>query len=110
MGKSVKPPETVEVSPDADGENVPLHFSIPAGMVSRYAHHMLVQATEFEVTLSFFELKPPLVLGGPEQQMEALKKGVLAECVARVTIAKARYPEFVKVLVGMSADNADKGQ
>lgn len=105
MEDSVKPSESLgDAIPDPGGENVPLHFTIPSGMVSRYAHHMLVQATDNEMTLSFFELKPPLVLGGPEAQMEALKKGILAECVARITIAKARYPEFVKAMVGMPTD------
>lgn len=75
---------------------VPLRFNIPSGMTSRYAHHMLVQPGENEVTLSFFEVFPPLLLGSPEEQKEILKKGVKAECVARVTIAKARYFSFVK--------------
>lgn len=89
-------------APDPDNQaqedvQVPLRFNIPTGMTSRYAHHMLVQPGENEVTLSFFEVFPPLLLGSPEQQKEILQKeGVKAECVARVTIAKARYFGFVK--------------
>lgn len=106
MEESAVPPPTPSKTPtDLEGENVPLRFVIPTGMVSRYAHHMLAQATDNEITLSFFEPKPPLVLGGPEEQIEAIRQsGVLAECVARVTIAKARFPEFVKALSGMPTE------
>ena len=87
-----------EALPEILAEKVSVNWHIPTGLASRYAHHMLVQATEFEVTLSFFELKPPVILGDtpPELIKDILKQGVLAECVARVTIAKARYPEFLK--------------
>lgn len=50
-----------------------------------------------DVTLSFFEIKAPIVLD-PEAQKQALKEGVTAECVARVTIALARFADFLKVL------------
>lgn len=80
-----------------DDVQIPLRFNIPSGMTSRYAHHMLVQPGEHEVTISFFEVFPPLLLGSPDEQKEILiNEGVKAECVARVTIAKARYFGFVK--------------
>jgi hypothetical protein len=118
--------ETVEDStpvadpvPEPDNQaqedvQIPLRFNIPSGMTSRYAHHMLVQPGEHEVTLSFFEIFPPLLLGSPEEQKEILKKeGVKAECVARVTIAKARYFGFVKawesIIEQLSATNAVAG-
>lgn len=80
------------------GHQVPLRFHVPVGLSSRYAHHLVVQATDNEVTISFFELKPPIVLGTPEVQREAVKDGITAECVARVIVARARYGDFVKAL------------
>lgn len=79
-------------------EEIPLRFEIPPGMVSRYAHHMLVQGGENEVTLSFFELILPLLVGTPDEQMAIAKKGVKAECVARIVIAKSRYADFVRAM------------
>ena len=78
----------------AQDENVPLLFNIPVGVSSRYAHHLLVQVGGDEVTFSFFEMIPPVVLDA-----KLLENGVRADCVARVTIAKARFPDFVKTLV-----------
>ncbi len=113
MDDVASPPEPEPIS-DALGERVPLRWSIPAGVVSRYAHHMLVQASDFEVTLSFFELKPPIILGDTplEEQREIIKDGVLAECVARITIARARYSEFIKAFtsIGRGDDNIKPGQ
>jgi hypothetical protein len=65
---------------------------------------MLVQATDFEVILSFFELKPPIILGDmpPEEQRKILEEGVVAECVARIAIARARYPDFIKAFTSIS--------
>jgi len=68
---------------------------------------MIVQASEIDVTLSFFEIKTPIAIGGIESQREALKDGVTAECVARVTIAKARFSEFVKAFTNVPL-NTDK--
>jgi hypothetical protein len=100
----VKPtrPESI---PEVLAEKVSVNWHIPTGLASRYAHHMLVQATEFEVTLSFFELKPPVILGdtSPEVIKDILKQGIFAECIARVTIAKARYPEFLKAFTSVES-------
>lgn len=89
-----------ETPPSEDPEEIslPLRFVIPPGMVSRYAHHMLVQGSESEVTLSFFEMILPLVVGTHEEQLKVAKEGVKAECVARIVIAKSRYPDFVRAM------------
>ena len=85
---------------EAQGDDlkIPLKFGIPQGMPSRYAHHLIVQPSEDEVVLSFFEVIPPLLLGNVEDHLETLKKGVRADCIARITVAKRRYPEFVRAM------------
>ena len=100
MDDSVNGPQPEPVAPDVEGEEViPLIFNVPVGIASRYAHHLLVQTTENEAILSFFEVFPPLV-GNLEELKEKLKGGVRADCVARVTIARTRYPDFVKAMIG----------
>jgi len=85
----VDTPNEPAASPDE--ERVPVNFVIPIGMTSRYAQHVIVQASDLDVTLSFFEMKPPIVLGNSESQEKAkeaaLRDGINAECVARVTPA-----------------------
>jgi hypothetical protein len=79
---------------------VPLRFNVPDNMPSVYATNLLVQATEQEVVISFFEAQPPLLMTDDvEENLEILKKvGIKADCVARVTISPARFEGFVQVL------------
>lgn len=100
MDEPVKEPGLAESVSEAEAEYIPVSFNIPMGLASRYAHHLMVQSTEHEVMLSFFEIMPPPLIGSPEEQREALKKGIRADCVSRVAIARGRYPEFVKAMVG----------
>jgi hypothetical protein len=84
----------------AEPVQVKLNFRIPPRMPSVYAHHMLVQPGEFEVVLSFFEVVAPIVVEKLEpEQLKALQDaGVVAECVAKVTIAKDRFRLFTDAL------------
>jgi len=94
-------PTIPDATPESDeNERIPLRFLIPVGVTSRYAQHLIIQASDVDVTLSFFEVKAPIVLD-PEGQKQALKDGVTAECVARVTIALARFGDFLKALNGV---------
>lgn len=69
-----------------------------------YAHHMSIQQGENEVLLSFFEVVPPVVPPGTTEQEaeERLKNlqeiGIIAECVAKVTIAKDAFPRFANAM------------
>jgi hypothetical protein len=95
---STKQPDILS---ELEAESVPLLFNVPIGLSSRYAHQLVTQTSENEVALFFFEVLPPFLTGGTiEEQKEILKKGVRADCVARVTIARARFPEFVKAMIG----------
>ena len=77
-----------------------LEWHVPEDIVSQYVTNMVVQHTEHEFVISFFEVTPPLVLGEPDEiktQLEQLGT-VQAECVARIVVAASRMPEFVRVL------------
>ncbi len=78
---------------------VPMEMFIPDSLSTKYATNMVVQHTEHEFIIFFFEAQPPLVIGTPEEQKEALQKikKVKAECVAKIVVAANRMPEFVNV-------------
>ena len=78
----------------------PLEWYISEGIVSHYATTMVVQHTGNEFIISFFEVVPPLLLGEPDEIKDKVKKikSVRAECVARVIIANAKMPDFIKAL------------
>ena len=105
-----------EANPAADKEEdlnapIPLHFNIPPGISARYAHHMIVQRAENEVTLSFFEvMAPPLIGIPPEEQVAILRRdGVRADCVARVVISRTRLNDFLKALEESKDAKSDNG-
>lgn len=105
MEDSTKQPDILS---ELEVEDVPLLFNVPIGLSSRYAHQLIVQKSENEVALFFFEVLPPFLTGTVEEQKEILKKGVRAECVARVTIARSRFPDFVKAMVGQLTQDQKK--
>ena len=82
---------------DEEEREVPLEWYVPGGTISRYATNMIVQHTDQEFVISFFESAPPLLIGRPtKEQLEGLK--VRAECVARIIITKERMPIFLETL------------
>jgi hypothetical protein len=74
---------------------VPMEWDFPEDVGSAYATNMLVQATEQEFFVSFFETRPPVIL--KPEDIETIKS-LRAECVARIIISPDRMAEFVKVL------------
>ncbi len=84
------------------GVEVPIEWSMPESMVSRYATNLVVQNGEHEFTLNFYEVRVPIILGSPDEQIEQLSKidSVRADCVARIIIAADRLEEFISVLQG----------
>jgi hypothetical protein len=93
-----------DVSPDA--MPVKVNFRILGRMPSVYAHHMSIQPGESEVVLSFFEVIPPPIFPPDETALKQLSEaGVVAECVARVTIANNRFSNFVKAFQQYMVDD-----
>ncbi len=84
---------------------LPIEWHFSPNVPGRYATNMVVQHTEHEFIISFFEAYPPIVLGAPEERKAALEQieSVPAVCVARVIVAPERLAEFIQVL----QDNLD---
>ncbi len=77
---------------------LPLEWNVPDDLVARYATNMVVQRAENEFLISFFEVKPPIILGEPEQIVAQVKnlKSMKAKCVAQIIVAADKMPDFVK--------------
>jgi hypothetical protein len=85
--------------PTPDSVDVKISFRVPQRMPTVYAHHMMVQPGEYEVLLSFFEVIPPPSFSNDPDALKKLQEtGIVADCVARVTIANDRFPGFVKAM------------
>jgi hypothetical protein len=77
---------------------VPIEWYVPESIISQYATNLVVQRSEHEYIISFFDTKPPLIIGVPSKEALDNLKSVRAECVARIIVAAARMPGFVKAL------------
>jgi hypothetical protein len=61
---------------------------------------MIVQHSEHEFYVSFFEMQPPIILGTPKDQQTQLEEigHIEAECVARLVISPDRLENFIQAL------------
>lgn len=84
----------------SDGKLVPVEWHISEDVVPRYATNMVVQHSEHEFLLSFFEIWPPMILGPPDEQKDQLEQidSVRAQCVSRVVLSAGKMPEVIRVL------------
>lgn len=79
---------------ESKNRQLTIEWKTPDSIFSRYATNIVVQKTEHEFVLSFFELHPPLILGELPPDMDT----VPAECVARIIVSAQKMPEFIAVL------------
>lgn len=79
---------------------IPVRWIVPESVTPRYATNFTLQRTEHEYILSFFQIVPPLIVGGPEQVAEQIQgiHEIQAKCLFQVIIAEDRLPELQGVL------------
>ena len=89
-----------EETQDPGATAVPIEWHIPEEMTPRYATNFVIQFTGHEFVLSFFEVRPPIVLGSPEEQKEQLENlgSVRANCIAQIVLSPTRMVDFVDLL------------
>ena len=76
-----------------------IEWHIPEGIVSKYATNMVVQRSDQEFILSFFELLPPIIFGTPQDLAKLdTVSSVRAECIARIIVSSERMTKFLEVL------------
>ena len=80
--------------------DLPIEWIIPDELENKYATNLVIQNTNNEYILSFFEIYPPMVLGTPEYQLEQYKKmkTVPAKCVARIIVSPSNMNDFSKII------------
>lgn len=77
-----------------------IEWYVPENIKSNYATNMVIQYTGEEFVISFFEVKPPIILGSPEEKKSAQEKiGLIrAECLTRIIVSPNRMKTFIKVM------------
>jgi hypothetical protein len=85
---------------DAKPKSLPFDWTFPEGLVSRYANNIIVQHSQNEFIISFFEARPPLLIGTLEriERVQRETKSLSAECVARIVVSPQKMRDFVKVM------------
>lgn len=79
---------------------VKVRLTAALSMPSAYATNFSVQGTTHEFIITFYEARPPVITGTPEEQAAQWAKVSEVEAVplARILIAASRMPEFLQVL------------
>jgi hypothetical protein len=85
------------VEPPTDEKSLPIRFD--TSEAPRYATNLVVQHTDHEFIISFFQVMPPLLVGPPEAKAEQVKQltEIKGTCVGRVIVPATRMHEFVEV-------------
>lgn len=93
----MKRPEEVQESSQI---KLPIHWNIPDDLQSRYSSHVLVQAGQFEIVLTFFEPHLPILMGPPEENKARLEElgAIQAEAVARIIMPPAQAAALIPAL------------
>jgi hypothetical protein len=88
-------------SQDQDEKGVPLPLKyLCDGAVAQYATNLVVQHTEHEFILSFYQAHAPIIIGTPEERQRQLEQidSVPASCVGRVIVTPKRMRDFLSVM------------
>jgi Protein of unknown function (DUF3467) len=80
--------ETEQEPQQSGGIVLPVDWHFPEDVQSRYANNVLVQNSQYEFIISFFEMQFPLLLGSPEENKVKLEdmESIRAECVSKIII------------------------
>jgi Protein of unknown function (DUF3467) len=98
---------------EPEGIALRVDWHIPDGTQSLYANNVLVQAGQYEITISFFEAQIPVLLGQPEENRRKLEElgSVRAELVSRIVVSPEILPVLIKALeTGLENYRQAKGQ
>lgn len=84
----------------SDIVELPIIWEEPIEIISRYANNIVVRHSKDEFIISFYEMRPPVMLGEPEEVKAKLHElgHVRAECVARIVVAVSKMPSFINAM------------
>jgi hypothetical protein len=86
---------------DAGAKGIPLPLKyLCDDAVAQYATNLVIQHTEHEFVLSFYQVHSPIILGDSAERQRQLEQidSVPATCVGRIVIAPKRMKAFLSVL------------
>src|SRR6266566_3981791 len=80
--------------------NIPIEWPVPDSIQSQYASAVFVQAGSYEIAISFFEARTPILTGTPEENKAKLEQlgPIKAKCVGRVILDPDLVPNFIEAL------------
>jgi len=96
MAKKKRPTKKKVPNATSGGKILPIRHV--EGGLGEFANHMIVQATNDEIHLAFFQIQPPIVLGheAPERIVEI--DHIDAKPVARIIVTQAKLPGIIEAL------------
>lgn len=82
------------------GVSLRIDWHFPEGIQSHYADNVLVQASQYNITISFFETQLPILLGQPEDNKKQLEElgAIRANCVSKLVVSPDFIPTLMKAL------------
>ncbi len=80
--------------------NIPIEWTVPDSIQSQYASAVFVQPGPYEITISFFEARPPILTGTPEENKARLEQlgAIHGKCVGRIILDPDLVPNFIEAL------------
>jgi hypothetical protein len=78
----------------------PIEWHIPDDLQSRYSNNVLVQSSQNEFVISFFETRLPPFAGNPEDNIAKLEAmgAIRADCVARIIVNPNLFPSIIEAM------------
>jgi hypothetical protein len=91
---------SITAPPDPVSYSINIDWAIPQDTSSKFATHLVVQHDEGQFFLHFFEVRPPLIMGTPEEQFEHWKRlgAVRAGYVVTLAVSAKNVPLMLQLL------------
>lgn len=83
--------------PTSDRIGLPIQWSVSDELSTCYATNLVVQHTEHEFFITFFELVPPITLGKTSDEIKQIES-VQAHALTRIAVTPERLESFIQAM------------
>jgi len=85
---------------DQDRVAIPVKYVVPDEIVTQYVTDMVVQHSDQEFLISFWEIQRPVLLGSEEERKAQIQmiKFLENRCIARFAITPERMQKFLDAM------------
>lgn len=89
-----------EIEQEEQKTTLPIRWHVPDNLQSRYANNVLVQSSQYDIVISFFETQLPPLAGSPKENQEKLIEmgAIRADCVSRIIVSPELLPSIISAL------------